>query len=150
MRRLRMASLCAAPLLILAACAGQPTATTVEVMLVEFAVIPDVTEVPAGEVTFQATNDGPNDPHELVVIKTDLAPAALPTDQDGAVDEAGSGIEVLGEIEEFAVGGTESMTLTLEPGSYVLICNLVEMEDGEVEAHYAMGMRTAFTVTEGS
>lgn len=47
------------------------------------------------------------------------------------------------------MGETESMTLTLEPGSYVLICNLVEMKDGEVETHHAMGMRTAFTVTGG-
>lgn len=146
MRRAAWAALWAAPLAIAAACAG-PQATTVEVTLVEFGVVPDLSEVRAGSVTFEATNDGPNDPHELVVIRTDLAADALPTDEDGAVDEDGEGIEVMGEIEEFPVGETLSMTLELEAGSYVLICNLVELEDGEIEAHYALGMRTPFTVT---
>jgi hypothetical protein len=27
-----------------------------------------------------------------------------------------------------------------------LLCNLVEEEEGELEAHYAMGMRAPFTV----
>jgi hypothetical protein len=82
-----------------------------------------------------------------VVIKTDLAADALPTSEEGAVDEAGSGIEVIGEIEEFEPGETQSATFDLEAGSYVLICNVVEEEDGEKEAHYKLGMRTAFTVT---
>jgi hypothetical protein len=35
----------------------------------------------------------------------------------------------------------------LESGSYVLICNIVEKEEGgEVESHYQNGMRTEFTV----
>jgi len=36
----------------------------------------------------------------------------------------------------------------LAPGKYVLICNIVQTEpDGSKEAHYKVGMRTAFTVT---
>jgi uncharacterized cupredoxin-like copper-binding protein len=101
--------------------------------------------VESGKVTFKATNMGPDDNHELVVIKTDLDPGSLPTKKNGSVDEAGAGIEVIGEIEEFAPGQTEEKTLTLAAGKYVLICNVFDEE--EQEAHYAQGMRTAFTVT---
>lgn len=37
-----------------------------------------VSSVEAGEVTFEATNESPDDPHELVVVRTDLSPEALP------------------------------------------------------------------------
>jgi hypothetical protein len=118
---------------------------TVDVILTEWQVDPAPTTASAGEVTFVADNQGVED-HELVVIKTDLDPSALPTREDGGVDEEGEGIEVIGEIEEFAPGTAEA-TLNLEAGSYALICNIVEEEDsGEFESHYGEGMYTAFTV----
>jgi hypothetical protein len=129
---------------------GSPAAmpvTEVDVTLQEFAVLPDVSSVPAGAVTFNATNIGPMDPHELVVVRTDLPPGELPTREDGSFDEDAEGVAVIGEIEEFDPGLTQSMTLDLEPGSYVLLCNLVEEEDGEVEAHYALGMWVGLEVT---
>ena len=49
---------------------------------------------PAGEVTFNVTNKGPEDVHEFVVFETDLAPDALPTVADGSVDEEGEGVEL--------------------------------------------------------
>ncbi|HEX7173039.1 MAG TPA: hypothetical protein VF365_10575 [Candidatus Limnocylindria bacterium] len=120
--------------------------TTVDVSLREFSIAPSVASVPAGTVTFEVTNDGPNDVHEFVVVRTDLAPDALPTDGDGAVLEDGEGMEVIDEIEDLAVGASETLALELEAGSYVLICNIVELEEGGTEAHYALGMRSAFTV----
>jgi uncharacterized cupredoxin-like copper-binding protein len=120
--------------------------TTVGVTLKEFSVTPAQPSAPAGQVTFEARNTGPKDPHELVVIKTDLEPDALPTTSEGKVDEKGAGIEVIGEIEEFKVGETRSTAFDLTAGSYVLICNVVEKEEGKTEAHYQLGMRTAFTV----
>jgi hypothetical protein len=51
-------------------------------------------------------------------------------------------MEVIDEIEDIPVGESQDLTVSLDAGSYVLICNIVE--SGEV--HYAMGMRTAFTV----
>jgi hypothetical protein len=119
----------------------------VNVTLQEFAVLPDVQSVPAGSVTFNATNVGPMDPHELVVVRTDIPAGELPTRDDGSFDEDAEGVEVVGEIEEFDVGLTQSMTLDLEPGSYVLLCNLVEEEEGEIEAHYALGMWVPFEVS---
>ncbi len=118
--------------------------SSVAVTLKEFEVLPDRDSVPAGSVRFSVTNIGPDDVHEIVVMKTDLAPDALPTVADGSVDEEGVGIEVIGEIEEIAVDGEEELTLELAPGKYVLLCNIYDAE--EVEAHYAEGMRTAFTV----
>lgn len=124
---------------------GGGAGATVNVSLIEWSVVPDTTSVAAGSVTFNATNDGAEN-HELVVIRTDLAPDALPV-VEGKVDE--DQVEVIGEIEEFASGTTESATFDLEPGNYVLICNITEVEeDGEIESHYQLGMRTAFEVTE--
>lgn len=122
--------------------------STVNVDLTEWQVVPDVDSVAAGSVTFNASNVG-GEIHELVIIQTDLAPDALPTGDDGGVDEAGEGINVIAEIEEFDAGTDESLTVDLDAGAYVLICNIVEEEDdGTFESHYQEGMRTAFTVNE--
>jgi uncharacterized cupredoxin-like copper-binding protein len=121
-------------------------ATTVAVTLQEWAVVPAANSAPAGEVTFEVTNDGPEDIHEFVVVKTDLDVAELPTDGDGAVEEAGEGMEVIDEVEDLPVGETQALTVNLDGGSYALVCNIWDEEEGE--AHYQMGMRTAFTVTD--
>lgn len=126
-----------------AACGGG--GKTVDVTLREFEVVPAESSVEAGEIMFEANNTGPDDVHEFVVIKTDLAADALPTDENGAVTETGQGMEVIDEIEDIPVGETQSVTVELDAGSYVLICNIWDEE--EQEAHYAQGMRTAFTVT---
>jgi uncharacterized cupredoxin-like copper-binding protein len=117
-------------------------ATTVNITLQEFSVIADTATAPAGDVTFHVTNDGPEDIHEFVIFKTDLAPESLPTAEDGSVDEAGEGVELIDEIEDIPVGESQDVTVTLQAGSHVLICNIVESD----EVHYAMGMRTGFTV----
>ena len=117
-------------------------ATTVNVTLQEFSVLPESDAAPAGDITFHVTNDGPEDVHEFVIFKTDLAPDALPTAEDGSVDEEGEGVELIDEIEDIPVGESQDVTATLEAGSYVLICNIVEGD----EVHYAVGMRTGFTV----
>ena len=118
--------------------------TEVDVTLKEFEVITETDSVEAGEITFNVENTGPDDIHEFVVLKTDLEPDALPTVADGSVDEGSEDIEVLGEIEDLPVGETQSLTVTLTSGSYVLICNIYDAT--EDEAHYAEGMSTAFTV----
>jgi hypothetical protein len=139
--------------LALSACGGggggAGAGGTVSVTLQEWAVVPAQSSVGAGSVTFDIKNDGPEHPHELMVIRTDLAPDALPTMPDGAVDERGEGIEIIGEIEEFPSGETRSATFDLDPGSYVLVCNVMPEEGehgGEVGPHYKMGMFAAFTV----
>ena len=125
---------------------GGGEATNIEVSLQEWAVVLAQDSAPAGDVTFEVTNDGPEDIHEFVVLKTDLGPADLPVDDNGVVTEEGEGIEVIDEIEDIPVGDSQDLTVSLEAGSYVLLCNIWSEEEGE--AHYAMGMRTAFTVDE--
>ncbi|MBI4570797.1 MAG: hypothetical protein HY723_02520 [Chloroflexi bacterium] len=115
----------------------------VDVSLLEYTVAPDPASVAAGPVTFNANNIGGVD-HQLVIIRSDLAPDALPTAEDGSADEAGEGIEVLGKIENLAAGDTGAVTLDLDAGAYVLICNIVDAGG----AHYNLGMTAAFTVTE--
>jgi hypothetical protein len=132
-------------ILLLPACGGDDN--TVAATLQEFAVSADPSSVATGSVTFDVSNDGPDDVHEFVVIATDLGPAELPVDEDGAVDEGGEGIEVVDEIEEIPVGESRSLTVDLEAGNYVLICNILQEEpNGTLEAHYSEGMRTGFTV----
>jgi len=145
MARGRPAWLCVAAVgavLLMPACGGG--GETVDVTLQEFAVGVDPASVSAGEVTFSVTNEGPDDVHEFVVIRTDLGPTELPTDENGAVDEAGGGMEVVDEIEDMEVGASEDLTVDLDAGNYVLICNI--WDEDEQESHYQEGMRAAFTV----
>ena len=110
----------------------------VAVTLADFTIAADPDSASAGEVTFDVTNDA-EQTHEFVVFQTDLAPDQLPTDEGGDVDEAGEGVELVDEIEDIEGGSTQSLTVNLDTGSYVLICNL--------PGHYAQGMHTGFTVS---
>jgi uncharacterized cupredoxin-like copper-binding protein len=152
-RGLAVVALLAAVALMAAACgddddgdggSGGGGGSTVDVTLEEFAVSANPASVGAGEVTFDITNEGPDDVHEFVVIRTDLEVTELPTDENGAVEEEGEGMEVVDEVEDLPVGESESLSVDLDAGSYVLICNIYDEE--EQEAHYQEGMRTSFTV----
>lgn len=102
----------------------------------EWTVETDATTAKAGEVVFTITNDGTIG-HEFLVVKTDMAPGEIPLDGDHFAEPT-DGLEVIDEIGEFAKGTTESLTVTLDPGSYQLVCNLPD--------HYSAGMSMAFTV----
>lgn len=121
------------------------TTGSIKVTLTEWAVVPDKASAAAGNVSFEVTNAGLQFKHEFVIIKTDLDPADLPADSTGKVDEAGAGIEFIGEVEELEIGATQTASFDLTAGKYVLICNIVEAAGGH-ESHYNQGMRTAFTV----
>ena len=121
-----------------------PGGTPVNVTLSEYSVVTDIQNAPAGEITFHVTNDGPDSAHEfMVILADDLTPDTLPTLEDGSVDtENGEGVDEMQVIEVIAVGETKDLTISLEIGDYVLICNMVEGG----ESHYQEGMRTAFMV----
>jgi hypothetical protein len=120
--------------------------TTLDVTLAEWSVTPDGDEVPAGTITFAAANEG-EDAHELVIVRADDIDA-LPTGEDGTVAESqlpeGA---FIGEIEAFPSGETCDGTFELEPATYALFCNIIEEEDGELENHFELGMRTLIEVT---
>jgi hypothetical protein len=131
--------------LLLSACSDEGgEESTVDVTLSEFEVAPDPESVPEGDVTFDVENGG-EETHELLVVKTDFAADELPAEEDGSADTGADGVDVVGETNEIESGDSDSRVFNLEPGSYVLICNLVEGD----ESHYQQGMRTAFEVTEG-
>jgi uncharacterized cupredoxin-like copper-binding protein len=120
-----------------------PEAAQVNVTLAEWTVTPDPTTVSAGEVYFLANNMSPEDPHELVIIRTDLPPDQLPV-VDGRVPE--DQVDLVGEIERFAPGTQASDTFELTPGTYALICNVAEIENGQLESHYQLGMHAQLVV----
>jgi len=106
---------------------------SVPVMLTDFAVTPMVTTVRAGAVTFRIMNRGVTT-HEFVVLRSDIAPGSLAVTK-GTATEAGH----VGEAEGIAPRSVRTLTLTLSPGRYVLICNL--------SGHYELGMHAGLTVT---
>lgn len=110
--------------------------TTVKVTLNSFKITPNITTIPAGKVTFKATNIDVVS-HEMLVIPTINGKADLPYNKAIArVFE--DQIQSLGEVPEIEGGTPGEVVLDLKPGTYLLICNLI--------AHYESGMRTLITV----
>jgi uncharacterized cupredoxin-like copper-binding protein len=96
------------------------------------------TSVPAGELGFTATNEGPS-VHEFEVfsVADGVDAEHLPV-SDSVADTEGEGLEVIDEVEDIAPATTASLSLRLEPGVYAIICNL--------PGHYEKGMHAVFTV----
>ena len=86
-------------------------------------------------MTFEVHNNGTMD-HVFYVFKTYTDAASLPL-SGNAVDESKAGTDV-GEIDGIAAGSVKTLTLDLQPGNYVLICNSPR--------HYQQGMHAAFVV----
>lgn len=125
---------------------GRLSDAEVHVELDEWRVSPDVDSVEAGTIEFELTNAG-EDEHEFAVTRGESIDA-LPLAGDETVDiprleEEG---EFVGEVEAFPGGGECSGVFDLEPGSYVLFCNLVHEEESGVENHFQEGMATEFVV----
>lgn len=113
--------------------------TSVDTIEKDFSIAVTPTSSSTRKVTFKITNQGPTT-HEFVVFKTDLDPASLPLIADGtAVNEDGAGVTHVDEKEDIANGATATLSLTLQPGKYVLICNL--------PTHHKLGMHAPFTVS---
>ena len=106
--------------------------TRVAVTLKEWKVIPAVRSAPAGVVTFTVANKG-SIKHEFLVIRSNRAPNALRT-KGAEASEAG----LTKGTPEFKPGLTTTLTVTLNKGKYVLICN--------IPGHYKAGQYAAFTV----
>ena len=92
-----------------------------------------------GVVTFKVTNNSKDTIHEMIVMQLDKAGDALPyIAAENRVDEDKAGDK--GEVSELDPGASGSLTVALQPGKYLLICN--------VPGHYASGMWTEFTVAK--
>ena len=102
----------------------------------DFTISVSPSSVAAGSVTFNITNNGPS-AHEFLVVKSDEDPGSLTVDKEGIVPE--DSLDVIDEAEDIAPGTAPTLTVDLEAGSYILMCNIV--------GHYQQGMHTGFTVT---
>lgn len=109
-----------------------PATAALTVRMTEFAFDPNDATAKAGEVTITAPNDG-KVVHELVLLKTDADPGALPKKGD-EFDESKS----VGEIADVEPGATKKATFDLKPGKYAMICAL--------PGHYDGGMYGSLTV----
>jgi uncharacterized cupredoxin-like copper-binding protein len=120
---------------------GSDGGSSVDVTEKDFGIAMSPTTIDAGQVDFRITNGGPSI-HEFVVFQTDRAAKDLPVTEDEngipIVDEEGEGLEPIDEVEDIANGDTQTLSVNLDPGSYVAVCNL--------PGHYKQGMRVSFTV----
>lgn len=107
----------------------------------DFYFAPENGTAKAGRTTIEAPNEGSVE-HELVVFKSNMNPAKLPTEADGSVDEEklDEVAQEEGEIADVEAGDTKSEKFNLTPGKYVIFCNL--------PGHYAQGMYGTLTVTK--
>jgi uncharacterized cupredoxin-like copper-binding protein len=113
----------------------------------EYFITVDKATVPAGTTTFQIDNVGTIH-HEMAIFKTDLPADKLPLTDEGKVDEEKAGVlaeavyaKPLRGDEDHRIrdGRGVDFTIDLQPGKYVLLCNLA--------GHYQAGQFVAFTVT---
>ena len=93
--------------------------------------------VQPGKVTFDVINLSKELNHEMVIVRLNGAHGQLPYNRD--TDEVREDRTTpLGEVSDLPPGGHGSLTLTLTPGLYMLICNQ--------PGHYRAGMHTVFAV----
>lgn len=95
----------------------------------------DSSSAPAGAVTFQITNEGVKT-HEFVVLSSDTPADQLEMNGDEANEDAYTAVD---EVEDVAGGASATLSVNLDPGHYVLICN--------IKGHYRMGMFSDFTAS---
>ncbi len=128
--------------IMVAGCGGNVSAkpvipdNEVHVTLNSFEIVADKLTVPAGNVTFKATNIDVVT-HEMLVIPVADANMELPYDRTIARLSEDALIS-LGEVPEIEGRTNGEVTLDLAPGTYILLCNLV--------GHYQAGMHTVLTV----
>jgi uncharacterized cupredoxin-like copper-binding protein len=119
---------------IAAACTESGGDADLQVSLQDDAVTLDPTSGQAGSITFGATNDG-SQTHEIEIFSGDVDPSTLPVEDNVASTE---GLELVDEIEDIAPGSSADLTVDLEAGTYVIMCNL--------PGHFAQGMYATFEV----
>jgi uncharacterized cupredoxin-like copper-binding protein len=98
----------------------------------------DATSASAGPIHFAVTNWSAAFDHEMIVVPVEDPAAPLPYDY-GTHTVIEDQIEVLAELE-LSPGQNGTIDVDLEPGRYLLTCNL--------PGHYMFGMVTPFIVTQ--
>ena len=100
------------------------------------------TSMSTGQVNLAITDIG-TIPHEILVFKSDLKPAAYPVDSKGTIIEDGPGIALVSRGPQVDPGKTQTRVVDLtRPGTYLFVCNL--------PGHFKAGMFRVVTVTPPS
>jgi uncharacterized cupredoxin-like copper-binding protein len=89
-----------------------------------------------GEISLKVKNNAALI-HNLRVLRTDLSPDSLPTNDQAMVDIDSAG-EVVYASDDLQNGGEEETSLSLDAGTYVLFCN--------IPGHYQLRMYKAITI----
>lgn len=134
MVRLRYPVLALALVLVSACGDGTDTAavTEISVTLQDGSIELSQGMVEGGSLSMEVVNEGTM-VHEIEVFAGDETD--LPV-SNGVADT--SGLTLIDEVEDIVPGATQMFDLDLEPGHYVIICNL--------PGHYELGMVTELTV----
>jgi uncharacterized cupredoxin-like copper-binding protein len=94
---------------------------------------------PAGVVTFKVSNTSKETIHEMVLVYLKNPTKPLPyMDGENRVDE--DKVVTKGEVSELDPGKSGSLTVALQPGRYLLMCN--------VPGHFESGMWSEFEVSK--
>jgi uncharacterized cupredoxin-like copper-binding protein len=129
----------ASALLIVSGCGGAARAESAAVVRIserDFGVVASPHEVSAGAVVLRVLNHGP-DRHELIAVR--LRGGGLPLRGDGmTINEEALDKATVGVLEPGAPGSTRELRVTLQPGRYMLFCNM--------SGHYMGGMHTVLVV----
>lgn len=99
----------------------------------------DVARVKAGKIDFEVANDSKNMVHEMLVIKVGSYSENLPYNAKNAsiVEDQ---TKDYGEVSELQPGKSGSLKVDLQPGKYLLVCNM--------PGHYKAHMYTNLLVTQ--
>jgi uncharacterized cupredoxin-like copper-binding protein len=124
--------------ILVASCGGAPEAAPTDSQVVaemtDYKITVNVPSAKAGKIKIGVRNLAAME-HSFEVIKTDLPQDKLPV--DGASAKAKEDGKI-GEIKSLPAGKSGAVTLDLQPGKYVFMCNIA--------GHYQLGMHTGFTV----
>jgi uncharacterized cupredoxin-like copper-binding protein len=120
------------------ACSGENSNADLQVDLADFSIDLSTDSVTAGELTINAANSGPST-HEIEVFSVpegvDVGAIEI---VDDVADVDSAGLELVDEVDDIVAGSSSELTLSLESGSYAVICNL--------PGHYGEGMHASLTV----
>lgn len=129
------------------ACApGDPLDPALTVTMDEYQILPEEDELTRGPARFRAVNSGKK-VHELYVVQA-RAIEGIPLERNGSVDMEAleEDDRLLGELHGIQSGKSCDLELDLEPGTYVMLCNIRERSNDGVVNHFLQGMRARFKV----
>jgi uncharacterized cupredoxin-like copper-binding protein len=122
--------------LLVAACApAESDATPIDVLMEDFQLTLGADEMAAGAISFHVSNED-GEVHEIEVF-AGAEPGRLPEVVDSIADV--TDLTLIDEVEDIIPGSSASLVVDLEPGTYLVMCNLPN--------HFELGMWAFLEVT---